>query len=84
MESEREVAGIRCGQVLELLPDYVEGRGAPVRREQVEAHLRGCDRCARFGGAYAGVAAALRRALLTVDSLPEGVELRLRARLDGG
>lgn len=71
MKNEREVAGIRCGRVLEALPDYLEGELPPRRREAVEAHLAGCDVCERFGGEYASTVAALRRALAG-RSVPDG------------
>jgi anti-sigma factor RsiW len=62
MPTDREVAGLRCGQVLELLGDYLDGELAPERRAQVDAHLEGCDWCERFGGSMSGVVASLRRA----------------------
>lgn len=58
---EREVAGVRCGEVLAELSDYLDGDLPPVRRSQVMAHLRGCDVCARFGGAFTEAIQLLRR-----------------------
>lgn len=81
MKGERTVAGVRCGEVLDLLPDYLEGTLPAEVREVAEAHLRGCDRCERFGGRYAGAVAALRRELAAPEPLPASMSERLRHRL---
>lgn len=64
MAEDRKVAGIRCMQVLEHLDDYVDGELSDTRRAQVEAHLRGCDWCTKFGGEYASLVSTLRSDLL--------------------
>jgi len=79
MARDRVVAGIRCGEVLEALPDYLEGTLAPERREQLRAHLAGCDWCERFGGGYAGTVGVLRRQLGAAPPLTAGQKGRLRA-----
>lgn len=38
-----------CGELLERLGDYVEGALSDADRVAVEAHVHGCDWCARFG-----------------------------------
>ncbi len=53
--------GLRCDEVLERLPDYLEAALPPSERAQVEAHLRGCANCADFGGAYVALVQALQR-----------------------
>jgi anti-sigma factor RsiW len=83
MAHDREVAGIRCGEVLEALPDYVEGSLAPERLEQVRAHLARCDWCERFGGGYAATVGALRRELGAAPPLTAGQQGRLRAVVVG-
>lgn len=83
MAHDREVAGIRCVEVLEILPDFVEGTLDPERLEQVLAHLAGCDWCERFGGAYAGTVGALRRELGGAPPLTAGQQGRLRAVVAG-
>lgn len=65
MKNEREVAGLRCRQVLDLLPAVVDGSLTRAMRDRVEAHLAGCGACARFGGEYAAAVEALRAALAT-------------------
>lgn len=77
---QRQVAGVWCGQVLELLPDYVDGVLPPDVLALAQAHLAGCDWCVQFGGAYAGVVRALPR---PADPIPAGVAERLKARLRG-
>ena len=81
-ELDFTAAGITCRQVLEALSDYLEGdlEAATVRR--VESHLAECDRCERFGGAFAGVVAALRKELSLPERIDAGVSARLHARLE--
>lgn len=67
MAEDREIAGIRCLQVLEKLDDYVAGELLETRRGQVEAHLRGCDWCTKFGGEYASLVSTLRAGLLDAN-----------------
>lgn len=81
MQSEREVAGLTCGQVLEHLPDYVDQALGAELGAKIEGHLRGCDVCERFGGRYAEVARALRRELGAADELPPEVGERLAREL---
>jgi len=83
MAHDRDVAGIRCREVLEILPDHLEGTLAPERMEQVRAHLAGCDWCERFGGGYAGTVGALRRELGVAPPLTAGQQGRLRAVVVG-
>ena len=60
MPEDREVAGIRCMEVLADLGDYIDGELAPTRRSQIHAHLEGCTWCAQFGGRYAHVVRRLQ------------------------
>lgn len=60
MKGERIVAGLRCGEVLEQLSEYLDGRLGAEQRERIEAHVAGCTTCARFGGQFAAVVTALR------------------------
>ena len=80
MKGEREVAGIRCGAVLAFLSEYLDGEGTAKQRAQVDAHLAGCDVCARFGGEIGAMVAAVRRSV-EPETLPEDMEKRLRDRL---
>lgn len=69
--NEREVGGLTCGEVLARLGDYVDGELATNEVERVDAHLRGCTVCERFGGRYAHVVHGARERLgaeLAVDT----------------
>jgi anti-sigma factor RsiW len=81
LEMEREVGGIGCGEVLRQLSDYLDGELSPEEVARVEAHLRGCDRCERFGGAFGRLMTVLRRELGPAEPLDREVAVRLRARL---
>lgn len=80
-ELDREVGGIRCREVLERLSLYLDGELPEAEVVRVENHLRGCDRCARFGGAFGEVVAGLRRRLGPAEPLAHEVAARLRDRL---
>lgn len=60
MAHEREVAGIRCTEVLALLADYIDGDLPDHRRRQIDEHLAGCSWCEDFGGAYGALVTGLR------------------------
>ena len=79
---EREVAGIRCGEVLEDLSDYLDGELPAGRVRQIEEHLAGCDWCERFGGDFARSVARLRERLAPPPAPPRAVHERLMRRLD--
>jgi anti-sigma factor RsiW len=81
MAHDREVSGIRCTQVLAVLPDVLDGSLPADVLGTVRDHLRGCDWCERFGGEYAAAVAALRRELGASPPMPEPVRSRLRERL---
>jgi anti-sigma factor RsiW len=80
-QGQRQIAGLWCGDVLEGLPDYLEGALPPAVVQAVEAHLQGCDWCARFGGEYAGTVQRLQRALAEPDPLDDELARRLEERL---
>jgi anti-sigma factor (TIGR02949 family) len=84
MKQEREVAGLRCSDVLARLSDYLDGDLPPPDAERLREHLRGCAECERFGGAMAELVRSLRRELAdSDDGPPRDVVERLRARLRG-
>ena len=77
-DGQRLVAGVWCGDVLERLPDYVDGALDPAEVARVEAHLAGCDWCERFGGAYGATVKTLRG---PAPAAPTGLAERLAERL---
>ena len=79
---EREVAGLRCGAVLAGLEDYLDGALTADVRAPIEAHLRGCDVCDRFGGRYADVVRGLRATLGAPPPLDPAWGERLAELLD--
>ena len=77
--SQRLVAGLWCRDVLEALPDFVEGELPAERRAAVEAHVSACDWCERFGGIYGSLVARLREGATRV---PDGLTERLSRKLE--
>lgn len=82
MAHDREVAGIRCTEVLARLSDYLDGELTSSKVSQVQAHLRGCDWCERFGHHMGEVVGRLRRELGAPPPAEPDVARRLMARLD--
>jgi anti-sigma factor RsiW len=78
---DHEVAGIRCREVLAELSDYLDGELADERVEQINAHLRGCDNCARFGGRFQAVFTAIREVLAEPAPLDDDVQRSLHDSL---
>ena len=79
---DRRVAGIRCTEVLDDLSDYFDGDLPAERVDQIEAHLRGCDWCERFGGDFAAAITGLRERLAPAPAAPAAVHERLMDRLE--
>lgn len=77
---DREVAGIRCTEVLEDLPDYLDSVLPAERVARIEEHLAGCDWCERFGGDYADAVRTLRLRLAAAP-IADSVHDRLLERL---
>ena len=81
MAIEREVAGMRCGDVLAELSDFLDGELRPERRAQVTAHLHGCDVCERFGSAFTAAIEQLRQGAPTLPGEALSAYERLHLRL---
>jgi anti-sigma factor RsiW len=62
----------------DLIRRSAAGDAAAGERAQVEEHLRGCDRCTRFGGELRATVTALRTTLLRGPPAPPRVQERLR------
>lgn len=82
MAHDRDVAGIRCSEVLARLSDFLDDDLQSQVRAQIEDHLRGCDWCEKFGGEFAETIQSLRRGLLEAEPVESDVLERLRAKLD--
>lgn len=81
MSLGRHVGGLWCGEVLERLSDYLDGDTSPEQRAAIEAHLRGCDDCTRFGGEFGAIVQAVRAKLGGDEDVPASVAAGLDARL---
>lgn len=75
---DRDVAGIRCFEVLEKLSAYLDGELDAAEVERIDTHLEGCNWCERFGGHFAAVVTALRLHLQDAQPLAPVVRTRLR------
>ena len=82
MKDEKVIGGLSCSEVLERLSDYVDGELSQEERARLEAHLRGCDVCARFGGQFRATVRALRAHLAGSDGLSPELAERLRRAVD--
>ncbi len=78
---DREVAGIRCTDVLGDLSDYLDGELPSEHVARIEAHLRGCDWCERFGGDFSRAVTTLREELGRAPEPATDVHDRLMRRL---
>jgi anti-sigma factor (TIGR02949 family) len=81
MAHDRLVSSIRCLEVLENLSAYVDRELPHERAEQIEAHLRGCNWCERFGGEFSEAIAFLKSSAAAAQPVPGALRARLRARL---
>jgi len=61
--SEKTVGGLRCRDVLLHLSSYIDGELSDDERSRIQAHLRGCSVCERFGGRFAATIHDLRSSL---------------------
>lgn len=68
MAEDREIAGVRCTQILAKLDDYVDGNLSPELVAQINEHLSRCQWCAQFGGEYAAVVMKLQQPMIQADA----------------
>ena len=82
MGIERNIAGMHCGEVLADLSNYLDGDLTLDKRNQILAHLEGCDVCERFGGVFTMAIQSLR-AREPKHSLEDALAFEhLKVRLD--
>ncbi len=79
---DRMIAGLRCRDLLSLVTDYVDGELSAKGVGEVDAHLRGCVHCEKFGGEYAALVGGLKRRL-TAPTVHSDVRVRLANRMEG-
>ena len=84
LPGDRRVGELWCSEVLELLSEYLDGELPSDSAALVDAHVSGCDNCARFGVQFGAMVTALRQELQDAPPLDAEVRLRLQARLAGG
>jgi anti-sigma factor (TIGR02949 family) len=77
----RIVAGLSCGEVLDLLSDYVDGDLPPQTVARVRAHVEGCDHCERFGGTFGALVSRLRRESVAASEIPSDIRRNLAERM---
>lgn len=82
--NERDVGGLTCSAVLERLGEYVDRELAAPEVARVEAHLRGCTVCERFGGRYGRTVHAARERLGAEHAVDDATFERVRAALGLG
>jgi anti-sigma factor RsiW len=91
MTGPADVPDLRCVELVELLGEYLEGTLTPGRRDDLEAHLRGCRGCSAVVdqlratvGLLGEVPSGLSYGLSSVepDELPDDVRAALVAAFD--
>ena len=78
-DMNRRVGGLRCGDLLSRLHDFVEGTLDAAEVDAVNTHLVGCDDCRSFGIGYGALVRQL--GLDRSTHAPSEVRDRLRARM---
>ena len=79
-DAERLAGGLWCHDVLGVLSGSIDGDVDATTVSAIAAHVAVCDRCARFGAAFAAATGAIRRQLLAAaDDGDSGLESILRA-----
>lgn len=81
LPGERDIAGLRCSDVLRALSDYIDGDLPDATVQRMAAHVADCHWCERFGARFSAAVTALRATLREAEPLPADVEARLRERL---
>lgn len=79
-DAERLEGGLWCHEVLAVLSRSVDGDVDVATARAIAAHVGACDRCARFGAAFAAATSAIRRQLVAATDEDSSVlESILRA-----
>ncbi len=78
---DRVIAGLRCRDLLTLLADYIDRELSAKGVGRVDAHLRGCVYCEKFGGEYGALVGELR-SHLKAPTVSSDVRARLTNRME--
>lgn len=78
MQTERDVGGMRCFEVLARLDAFVAGELVGEELGRLRAHVASCPNCAAFGGAYAQTLKALRTLGPSAEEAAAAARLRVR------
>jgi len=70
----------RCGSIVKLLADYLEGQLPPGIRTEFEAHLAKCPDCVTQLRTYESTVGLLRS--LRDEDLPPDLRLRVKSFID--
>ena len=70
-----------CDELLSHLVDYLGGELVIEHHEQVELHIRGCDKCESYVATYTHTV-RIARALPKCGSLPPHFEAKLRKAIE--
>ncbi len=78
---DRVIAGLRCRDLLTLLADYIDRELSAKDVGRVDAHLRECEHCEKFGGEYGALVGELKSRLKAPTVNPD-VRARLTNRME--
>ncbi len=78
---DRMIAELRCRDLLSLLTDYVDLELSAEELARVDAHLRGCVHCDKFGGEYGALVGKLK-SRLKAPKVDSDVRDRLTNRME--
>lgn len=81
MPEDRDIGGMTCSAVLQVLSEYVDGELTAADRLRVERHVSACAVCEKFGGRFAHVVGEMRQHLGASPAVPEQLLESLRTRL---
>lgn len=77
MTESKQVGGLWCHEVMEVLAEVVDGTLEGAIATRVEAHVAECDQCSRFGAAYGEMVMTLRSRIAGADPLWERLDQAL-------
>lgn len=76
-----EKGEVSCSDVEALMSDYVDNDMAPSVRRRLEHHMAQCESCSQCRSDFLTIRAVARELGARTETLPAGVEQRLRLAL---